>query len=59
MMEIIEKRGRGNRPWRIRYQDNPGDPIHSEAGFANKAEALKWLAEHPAYEVDDETDDQE
>lgn len=54
MVEIVEKRGRGERPWRIRYRDNPDDPISSIAGFASKADALEWLKEHPVVEVDDE-----
>jgi hypothetical protein len=58
-VEVIEKRGRGDRPWRIRYKDNPDDPIHCVAGFATRADALEWLAEHPVYEVDDEDNVQE
>lgn len=58
-MEVIEKRGRGERPWRIRYQDDPDDPIHSVSGFASRAEARQWLDDHPVYEVDDEDGTQE
>lgn len=58
-MEVIEKRGRGERPWRIRYKDDPDDPTHSVSGFASRAEAQQWLDDHPVYEVDDKDSAQE
>lgn len=59
-MEIVEKRGSGEQAtWRIRYRDNPGDPMQVESGFATYADARQWLKDNPALPVDDEDDGQE
>ncbi|HEV2377902.1 MAG TPA: hypothetical protein VGS19_37800 [Streptosporangiaceae bacterium] len=40
-MAYAEKRGKGPRPWRVKYQ-LPDGKTDSESGFETKAAALKW-----------------
>jgi hypothetical protein len=40
-MAYAEKRGRGPKPWRVKYK-LPNDEETSESGFETKASALVW-----------------